>query len=134
MPSRAGPLPFSMCRLPLVTLVDRDRQWIKSSCGLRELRETSREASFCAHVIASRAPMIVPDTLIDDRFADNPMVTGAPRIRFYAGFPLSLPNGSIAGSLCLIDSRPRHLDAEGTRRLRTLGERVQQELCASRHA
>ncbi len=120
--------------IALVTLVDRDRQWIKSSCGLRELRETSREASFCAHVIASRAPVIVPDTLIDDRFADNPMVTGAPRIRFYAGIPLSLPNGGIAGSLCLIDSRPRHLDAAGTRRLRTLGERVQQELCASRHA
>jgi phosphoribosyl 1,2-cyclic phosphodiesterase/CheY-like chemotaxis protein len=119
--------------IALVTLVDRDRQWIKSSCGLRELRETSREASFCAHVIASRAPVIVPDTLIDDRFADNPMVTGAPRIRFYAGFPLSLPNGSIAGSLCLIDIRPRQLDAAGTLRLKTLGKRVQQELCASRH-
>ena len=63
--------------IALVSLVDEDRQWIKSSYGLSEIRSTSREVSFCAHVVAQRAPMIVPDTLLDDRFAENPMVTGA---------------------------------------------------------
>jgi phosphoribosyl 1,2-cyclic phosphodiesterase/CheY-like chemotaxis protein len=120
--------------IALVTLVDRERQWIKSSCGLPELRHTSREASFCAHVIAERAPIIVPDTLLDERFAENPMVTGAPRIRFYAGFPLNLPDGSCAGSLCLIDHRPRQLDEAGIRLLATLGERVQHELFSSGQA
>jgi GAF domain-containing protein len=114
--------------IALVTLVDRERQWIKSSCGLPELRHTSREASFCAHVIAERAPIIVPDTLLDERFAENPLVTGAPRIRFYAGFPLNLPDGSCVGSLCLIDNRPRQLDEAGIRLLAALGERVQHEL------
>jgi GAF domain-containing protein len=74
--------------------------------------------------------MIVPDTLLDDRFAENPMVTGAPRIRFYAGFPLILPEGACVGSLCLIDNRPRQLDKAGAQLLRDLGEKVGEELCA----
>jgi GAF domain-containing protein len=114
--------------IALVTVVGREQQWIKSSCGLSELRQTSREASFCAHVIAEQAPIIVPDTLLDDRFAENPMVIGARRIRFYAGFPLRLPNGSYAGSLCLVDNRPRQLDSGGLRLLASLGEQVQREL------
>jgi phosphoribosyl 1,2-cyclic phosphodiesterase/CheY-like chemotaxis protein len=116
--------------IALVSLVDENRQWIKSSYGLSEIRSTSREVSFCAHVVAQRAPMIVPDTLLDDRFAENPMVTGGPRIRFYAGFPLILPEGACVGSLCLIDNRPRQLDKAGARLLRDLGEKVGEELCA----
>ena len=116
--------------IALVSLIDADRQWIKSSYGLNEFRSTSREISFCAHVAASRAPMIVPDTLLDDRFAENPMVTGGPRIRFYAGFPLILPEGACVGSLCLVDNRPRQLDKAGARLLRDLGEKVGEELCA----
>lgn len=113
--------------IALVSVVGPEQQWIRSSCGLGELRETSREASFCAHVVAERTPIIVPDTLEDNRFADNPMVTGAPRIRFYAGFPLRLPNGTCAGSLCLVDTRPRRLDSAGLDLLASLGERVQRE-------
>ena len=116
--------------IALVSLVDEDRQWIKSSYGLSEIRSTSREVSFCAHVVAQRAPMIVPDTLLDDRFAENPMVTGGPRIRFYAGFPLIMPEGACVGSLCLIDNRPRQLDKAGARLLKDLGEKVGEELCA----
>jgi phosphoribosyl 1,2-cyclic phosphodiesterase/CheY-like chemotaxis protein len=116
--------------IALVSLVDSERQWIKSSYGLSEIRSTSREVSFCAHVVAQGAPMIVPDTLLDDRFAENPMVTGSPRIRFYAGFPLILPEGACVGSLCLVDNRPRQLDKAAARLLKDLGEKVGEELCA----
>ena len=92
--------------IALVSLVDQDRQWFKSCYGL-ELNETSRELAFCAHVVFSRKSMIVPDTLQDDRFADNPLVIGAPRIRFYAGFPVFHNDGSCLGTLCLMDTRPR---------------------------
>jgi DNA-binding response OmpR family regulator len=113
----------------LVTLVDREAQWIKASCGLPELRHTSREVSFCAHLLCRQGPMIVPDTLLDERFADNPVVSGAPRIRFYAGAPLTTADGTCVGSLCLIDSRPRQLDDRELKILAALGERVQQVLC-----
>ena len=71
----------------LISFVDRDRQWFKSVHGL-EIAETHREVSFCAHAVALREMLVVPDALQDARFADNPLVTGEPRIRFYAGFPL----------------------------------------------
>src|SRR4029077_4595357 len=83
--------------IALVSLVDHDRQWFKSCHGLG-LTETSREVSFCGHVVLSRAPLIVPDTLLDDRFADNPLVTGEPRVRFYAGFPIFYTDGSCLGT------------------------------------
>src|SRR4029450_11473546 len=92
--------------IALVSRVDHDRQWFKSCHGL-SVTETSRELSFCGHVVLSRAPVIVPDTLLDDRFADNPLVTGEPRVRFYAGFPIFYTDGSCLGTLCLIDTRPR---------------------------
>jgi GAF domain-containing protein len=79
--------------------------------------------------------MIVPDTLLDPRFADNPLVTEAPHIRFYAGTPLLLlPNGSCVGTLCIIDTRPRHLDAAHVDLLQALGSLVQEELSAGAHA
>ena len=114
----------------LVSLVDRDRQWIKSSCGF-DARETPREISFCAHAIVKRDVMVVPDSLLDQRFADNPLVTGDPRIRFYAGAPLILDDGSCVGTLCLIDVRPRQIDEKDMHLLRDIADMVRQELCAS---
>ena len=111
----------------MVSLIDEDRQWFKSSCGLGD-NETPRELSFCAHAIVERKIMIVPDALLDPRFADSPIVINEPRIRFYAGCPLVLPGGPCVGTLCLIDTRPRHLDEEGMRLLRDLADMVLQEL------
>lgn len=88
-----------------IALMDRDREFFKSSVGAT-LRETSREASFCAHAIFSGVPLVVPDALEDDRFADNPLVIGEPRIRFYAGVPLSFESRCV-GTLSLVDTRPR---------------------------
>jgi GAF domain-containing protein len=111
----------------LVSLVDANRQWFKSRHGL-DATETSRDASFCAHVVYDRQPIIVPDTFQDSRFADNPLVLGEPRIRFYAGAPLILQNGSCVGSLCLIDTRPRFMGESDLARLHDLTELAVQEL------
>lgn len=90
----------------LVSLLDEDRQWFKSAHGL-DARETAREISFCQYVVASDRPLIVPDAAADPRFRDNPLVTGDPHIRFYAGVPLRAYNGEILGTLCVIDRKPR---------------------------
>ena len=103
-----------------------DRQWFKSLHGL-ELVQTSREVSFCAHAVASREMLIVPDALHDARFADNPLVTGGPRIRFYVGFPLFV-EGSCIGTLCACDTRPRHVDADAVGLLRDVAALVELEL------
>lgn len=92
--------------ISLVSLVDSDRQWFKSRHGL-DVVETPRDVSFCGHVVASETLLVVPDTHDDARFADNPLVTGSPRIRFYAGMPLRAPDGLVVGTLCAIDSAPR---------------------------
>lgn len=112
-----------------ISLVDQDRQWLKSCHGL-SLRETPREVSFCAHAILSREVTVVPDALLDPRFADNPMVVGDPRIRFYAGYPLILSGGDCVGTLCVVDTRPRHPDETAIRLLRDLGGLAEQELAA----
>jgi len=93
----------------LVTLVDAERQWFKARVGT-QVCETGRDVSFCSHAILHDEIMVVEDALQDPRFADNPLVTGAPHIRFYAGAPLALPSGLRLGTLCLIDRRPRTLD------------------------
>jgi CheY-like chemotaxis protein len=116
--------------IALVTLVDKDRQWFKSCIGINAA-ETPREPSFCAHVVVSRKPMIVGDTLQDDRFADNPFVTSGPRIRFYAGFPIFHSNGRCLGSLCLIDIRPRHYPETTMRRFEDLARLVEEEINAN---
>ena len=113
--------------IALVSLVDEDRQWFKSCYGL-DTKETSRDVAFCAHVVSHREPMIVSDTFQDERFADNPMVIDSPRIRFYAGCPLILDDGSCIGSLCLIDTRPRFLDAPERARLQDLAALTVREL------
>lgn len=112
-----------------VSLIDAERQWFKSCIGLNA-RETSREVAFCAHVVVNRKPVIVPDTLLDDRFADSPIVTGGPRIRFYAGFPVFHQDGSCMGTLCLIDTRPRQFPEGAIQRFADLAGMVEQELNA----
>ncbi len=110
-----------------ISLVDADRQWFKSCIGI-DAEETSREVSFCAHAIHQRELFVVPDTLLDDRFADNPVVADGPRVRFYAGYPLVLENGHCIGTLCLADQRPRELSAEQAKLLGDLGALVLKEI------
>ena len=117
------------CEVPiaLVSLVDEQRQWFKACTGL-DVVETSRDLAFCAHAILSDALFEVPDATLDARFADNPLVLGAPGIRFYAGVPMVLPGGERIGTLCVIDRRPRRLDAEQRRLLAELAEATLQAL------
>ena len=95
--------------MALISLVDDDRQWFKSRTGMTQ-QQTSRRISFCAHAVFSGQPLVVPDALLDERFADNPLVTGQPFIRFYAGAPLITQSGQVLGTLCMLDTQPRTLD------------------------
>lgn len=113
--------------ISLVSLVDEDRQWFKSKQGL-EASETPREISFCGHAINQEGLFIIPDALDDERFLDNPLVTDAPNIRFYAGYPLKLRQGINLGTLCLIDSEPKFLDEEDQQLLNDLGAMIEQEI------
>jgi GAF domain-containing protein len=113
----------------LVSLVDRERQWFKARVGL-DVCETDRDSSFCGHAVVQSELFIVEDALADDRFVDNPMVVGEPRIRFYAGAPLQLPSGEIVGTLCMIDRIPRTLDDVDKAILGSLRELVVSELVA----
>ncbi len=111
----------------LVSLVDADRQWFKSRRGIA-VEQTPREMSLCAHAILDAEVLQVDDTLADPRFADNPLVSGDPRLRFYAGMPLTLDDGSRVGTLCVADYRPRHLDDDQLDSLRRVAALVEQEL------
>lgn len=97
--------------IALVSLIDRDRQSFKSAVG-RGVAETTREGAFCAHTIATDGlhPFEVPNTAVDPRFHDNPLVVGEPGIRFYAGQVIRNHEGYALGTLCVIDRRPQHLD------------------------
>ena len=116
--------------IALVSLVDEDRQWFKSNAGL-EITETPRVNSFCAHAINQNDVFTVRDTLEDNRFQDNPLVKGDPRIRFYAGCPLHVPNGKRLGTFCVIDREPRTLTGDETEMLRDLAALAEQELVAA---
>ncbi len=114
-----------ICKTPiaLVSLIDSDRQWFKSHHGL-DVRETPRDISFCGHAIHGKEVFQVPDSAQDPRFADNPLATGAPHVRFYAGAPLINSDGHVLGTLCVIDNHPRTLDLEQTRALEALARQV----------
>jgi len=111
----------------VITLLDAERQWFKSSVGT-SVCETGRDVSLCSHAILQPDVMLVPDTLLDPRFVDNPLVTGDMNLRFYAGAPLSMPSGLRLGTLCLIDHRPRTLDDMELSILATLRDLVVMEL------
>lgn len=113
--------------MAVISLVDNDRQWFKASVGL-DACESSRDSSFCGHAILTPSTMVVPDALDDVRFMDNPMVTGEPHIRFYAGAPLCLPDGEIVGTLCIIDRQPRHFEPHELLALGALRELVVDQL------
>ncbi len=113
--------------IALVSLIDAERQWFKSRQGL-DVCETARDVSFCGHAILAADLFVVPDASADARFADNPLVQGAPHIRFYAGAPLSSADGYRLGTLCIIDTRPRVFGDEDRRLLRDLADLVETEI------
>lgn len=107
----------------LITLVDEGRQWFKSSYGL-DVEQTDRDVAFCAHAILDDETFVVEDAQFDHRFSDNPLVTGEPGIRFYAGAPLAVAGNSRLGTLCVIDSTPRSIDPERLKILEVLRDAV----------
>ncbi|MET0104557.1 MAG: PAS domain S-box protein [Sedimenticola sp.] len=113
--------------IALVSLVDKDRQWFKSRQGL-DAEETSRDISFCGHAILNEHIFYIPNAAEDPRFADNPLVTSTPNIRFYAGAPLHAPGGERIGTLCIIDSEPREFSSDELSVLRDLADSVESEL------
>ena len=118
-----------ICGTPmaLITLVDADRQWFKSRIGI-SIAETARAVSFCSHAIEHRDLFIVPDARHDDRFRDNPFVTGEPEIRFYAGAPLVTADGHALGTLCVLDRLPRTLLREQLEALTALCRQAEGQL------
>jgi diguanylate cyclase (GGDEF)-like protein len=115
--------------IALVSLVDEQRQWFKSSQGL-QATETPRDISFCGHAILGEDVFMVPNAALDVRFHDNPLVVDNPNIRFYAGCPLKVANGSKLGTLCLIDREPRNFSEDDLALLRDLARMAEQELAA----
>jgi GAF domain-containing protein len=118
-----------ICEAPmaLISLVDEKRQWFKSKVGAT-VNETARDVSFCAHAITQPGLFIVPDAAADSRFAQNPLVTSDPKIRFYAGAPLVTPDGYALGTLCVLDKVPRELRSDQQRALTILARHVVSQL------
>ncbi|MEM6512278.1 MAG: GAF domain-containing protein [Pseudomonadota bacterium] len=109
--------------ISLVSIVDDHRQWFKSRVGL-DAEQTPRDQAFCAHAILDNTPFIIEDATRDQRFVDNPLVTGEPNIRFYAGMPLIVEDGSALGTLCVIDREPRTLTDKQISALEVLRDAV----------
>ncbi|MBD1916005.1 MULTISPECIES: ATP-binding protein [Cyanophyceae] len=122
-------LASQICNTPiaLVSLVDADRQWFKSSVGL-SVPETSRDIAFCSHAILQPDLFLVPDASTDQRFSDNPLVTSEPHIRFYAGAPLITSEGAAIGTLCVLDQEPRKLSAEQSESLKIISRQVAKQI------
>jgi GAF domain-containing protein len=122
-----------ICEVPMamISLVDETRQWFKSKVGIRR-RHTPRDISFCARTILQTNPLIVPDATKDPRFAGSPLVTKAPHIRFYAGFPLINSEGYALGTLCAVDRRPRRLSGGQSKAMALLARQVMAQLEARR--
>ncbi|HEX2903008.1 MAG TPA: diguanylate cyclase [Jatrophihabitans sp.] len=128
-------LAASLCDTPyaLISLVDRDRLWFKARVGM-QLCELGRDVSFCTHALNDPGPLLIPDTLLDARFADNPLVRQDPKVRFYAGVPLTTEDGLALGTLCVLDLRPRQLSASQRNQLQILGRQVMDQLTLRRRA
>jgi len=115
--------------IALVSLIDENRQWFKSCMGL-DVNETERRISFCGHAIVENGTFVIENALEDERFFDNPLVTGEPNIRFYAGQPLRTLSGQGLGTLCIIDKKPRNFDSEDYLILSDLARMVEREIMA----
>jgi diguanylate cyclase (GGDEF)-like protein len=111
----------------LISLVDTDRQWFKSSLGV-DLTEIPRNISFCGHAILHDEVFVIPDARLDQRFSDNPVVIGAPHIRFYAGQPLKAANNQIMGTFCILDYQPRQFSKEDIALLKDLSDLAEKEI------
>jgi two-component system NtrC family sensor kinase len=118
-----------VCKTPiaLISLVDEDRQWFKSKVGM-DASHTPRDIAFCSVAIQQTDVMVVPDTLQDERFRNNPLVVSGPRIRFYAGAPLINDEGYALGTLCVVDRAPREFGADQKEALQALGRLVLAQL------
>jgi len=129
-------LAAQLCETPiaLITLIDTDRQWFKARVGLN-VAQTPRDHAFCAHAILEPNDMLlVPDATADRRFCQNPLVTGEPGIRFYAGVPLFTPDGHTVGTLCVIDAQPRTLTKQQQDALASLARLVEQQFSLKKKA
>ncbi len=118
-----------VCKTPIamISLIDEDRQWFKSKVGI-SISETPREVAFCSIAIQQSDVMVVPDTLKDDRFCNNPFVVAEPRIRFYAGAPLITEEGYALGTLCVVDQKPREFGPDQKEALEALSRLVLAQL------
>ncbi len=119
---------FFQVPMSTITLIDGHRAWLKSAQGGLHLSETPKDDSFCSVTVREARPLVIPDTLQNERFKDNPFVVGDPGIRFYAGAPLHTPDGHNIGALCVLDSMPRSFEVEQLEVLTDLARIVMSEL------